>query len=113
MFTLHFAKDGRFFEKVENQQSGDEWATRMKNVEIGQLTDGTNQCSEASVTVIHCLEDDLVELCGHTYRTKEEVAIVIVFADDTETYYGFKALHDAVDFANNMIKLLSTPDKLP
>lgn len=113
MFTLNFARDGRFFEKVENQQSGDEWATRLKNVEIGQLTDGTNQCSEASVTVIHCIDGDLVELGNKIYRTKEEVTIVIVFADDTETYYGFKALNDAVNFANSMIKLLSTPDRLP
>lgn len=87
------------------QKSDDEWSTRLKNVEIK----GDHK-SEASVTVIDGYDRDLVVINEVTYRFKKAGAIVIVFADDTELFFGFEDLTEAVDFANKMIKLLATND---
>ncbi len=87
------------------QQPDDEWSTRLKNVEIK----GENK-SEASVTVIDGYDRDLVDINEETYRFKKAGAIVIVFADDTELFFGSEDLTEAVDFANKMITLLSTND---
>lgn len=91
--------------KSYQQTPDDEWSTRLKNVEIK----GENK-SEASVTVIDGYDNDLVEINDTIYRFKHAGAIVIVFADDTELFFGFEDLTEAVDFSNKMIKLLSTND---
>ena len=91
--------------KSYEQKPDDEWSTRLKNVEIkGDFK------SEASVTVIDGYEDDLVDISGTTYRFKRAGAIVIVYTDDTELFFGFEDRTEAVVFANNMITLLSTND---
>lgn len=91
--------------KNYKQTPDDEWSTRLKNVEIKG-----DYKSEASVTVIDGYDNDLVDINGTTYRFKKAGAIVIVFADDTELFFGFEDLTEAVDFANKMITLLSTDD---
>ena len=91
--------------KSYEQKPDDEWSTRLKNVEIKG-----DYKSEASVTVIDGYDRDLVEINEETYRFKKAGAIVIVFADDTELFFGFEDLTEAVDFANKMITLLSTDD---
>lgn len=107
MFTVTLNGNSRLLTKVEKQEPGDEWSTRLKNVEIGG-----NNISEASVTVIHGLENDLVDLNGTLYKFNEEGALIIVFADDTEQCFGTVVLDDAIKFANDLVKLLSTPDKI-
>lgn len=108
MFKLTLKPNGRLLKELPKsyqQTADDEWSTRLKNVEIK----GENK-SEASVTVIDGFENDLVEIAGTLYRFTEDGAIVIVYADDTELFFGSTDLTDAVDFANKMIKLLSTDD---
>lgn len=107
MFTVTLNGNSRLLTKVEKQEPGDEWSTRLKNVEIG----GTN-FSEASVTVIQGLENDLCELNGTLYKFNEESTLVLVFADDTVQCFGTTVLPDAIKFANDMVKLLSTPDHI-
>ena len=108
MFKLTINENNQLLRKLPNnykQKPEEEWSTRLKNVEIK----GENK-SEASVTVIDGFEDDLVDISGTIYRFKRAGAIVIVFADDTELFFGFEDLTEAVDFANKMITLLSTDD---
>lgn len=91
--------------KSYQQTADDEWSTRLKNVEIK----GDNK-SEASVTVIDGYDRDLVQINDTIYRFKHNGAVVIVFADDTELFFGFEDLTEALDFSNKMITLLSTND---
>lgn len=108
MFKLTINESNQLLRKLPRnykQKPEEEWSTRLKNVEIK----GENK-SEASVTVIDGFEDDLVDIAETIYRFKRAGAIVIVFADDTELFFGFDDLTEAVDFSNKMITLLSTND---
>lgn len=97
--------NNRFFETVPTEiiTNSAEWATRLKCVEFYE---------EASVTVWECFageyfdkQDTLVKVA------KEDCTIVEVFADDTVTFYASPDVYGAIEFANNMIALLSARNK--